>query len=58
MCQSKAVSEMLRDYSEEHPEDAKTIVQKVNFWLRKPTCNSRRLGKWYKENRYEYWWIT
>ena len=26
---SQAVSEMLRDYLEEHPEDAKTIVQKV-----------------------------
>ncbi len=28
-CVSQAVSEMLRDYLEEHPEDAKTIVQKV-----------------------------
>ena len=28
-CVSQAVSEMLRDYLEEHPDDAKTIVQKV-----------------------------
>ena len=28
MCKPK-VSEMLRDYLEEHPDDAKTIVQKV-----------------------------
>jgi len=28
-CVSQAVSEMLRDYLEEHPEDAKIIVQKV-----------------------------
>ena len=28
-CVSQAVSEMLSDYLEEHPEDAKTIVQKV-----------------------------
>ena len=47
---SQAVSEMLENYLEENPNDAKTIIQKL-FLQHKPDMQPKRRVKWYSVKR-------